>query len=153
MSRSLNNFDDRSGDIQASDYVVGYRPAAKGSRYQFSNLVSWLAAQFSGLFAPASHTHTATSISDSTATGQAVVTAANQAAALGAVGAAALLHSHAPTDLQSGGATDGQVLMWSTALNRWVPTSISAITTVQVLDEDDSRVLDEDDYLILDESI
>lgn len=45
------------------------------------------AAQDTTAFAPASHTHTADQISDSTSTGRAVVTAASQAAARTAIGA------------------------------------------------------------------
>lgn len=151
MSRSLNNFDDRSNEVQPSDFVVGYRPGSKGARFQLSSLVAWIQSQFAGVFAASNHGHQAASITDSTATGRAVLTAANQAAGLSAIGAAAAVHVHGPTDLSRGTATDGQVLMWSDTAGAWVPTSISAISSTQVLDEDGYRLLDEDDALILDE--
>ena len=151
MPRSLNNFDDRSNDVQSSDFLVGYRPSAKGSRFQLSSVVAWLQAQLSSVFAGASHTHPATGISDSTATGRAVLTSADQAAARTAVGAAAAVHTHSPDDLGQGTAQDGYILMWSSAANKWVPTPYSSLTSVQLLDEDGDRLIDEDLAVLLDE--
>lgn len=153
MSRSLNNFDDRSGDVQASDYLVGYRPSAKGSRFQLSAIVAWLRTQLSDAFAGSNHSHPATGIADSTETGRTILTAPNQTAALAAVGAAASVHTHALSDLQRGSAQDAYVLAWSDTANAWVPTPLSVLTSVQLVDEDGHRLMDEDDALILDEGL
>lgn len=55
-----------------------------------------------GDFAAASHTHTASEISDSTSVGLSVLTAADAAAVRTAISAAASTHSHAGSDITSG---------------------------------------------------
>ena len=74
MGRNLDQFDDKSGgQIEATDFFVGYRPGAKGIRGTVTSLVAFIQSSFTTVFAPAAHTHAigdipvaASGVSDST---------------------------------------------------------------------------------------
>lgn len=58
MGRNLDQFDDKSGgQIQATDFFVGYRPGAKGIRGTITSLVTFIQSSFTTVFAASSHTH------------------------------------------------------------------------------------------------
>lgn len=103
---------------------------------------------------------TASDISDSTAAGRAILTSAtasDQRTALGLGTAAtsnssafaAASHTHAPSDLTSGGASSGQVLTWNGAawapstgggklVGWWLATSTTVVSTTTAIPIDDT---------------
>lgn len=81
MSRNQSEYT-QGTDLQDTDHLSGYRTATAGGarRWTWALIKSTLKTYFDNLYAPSSHTHASTAISDSTAAGRALLTAADVAA-------------------------------------------------------------------------